>query len=129
MRRMWLSIIAATLVIVAFGGPVDARSRVRYAQTTVTNVTWEEDEDGDNVILVEGNISSTNSKCVPDRTIEVYAGPSESLQSLFGSGTTDAAGNFSVSGSVDVDSFYSVHVLKKRINRLICRTTANFGEF
>lgn len=129
MRRIWLAIIATMLVVAPFTETVHARSKVRYAQTTVTNVTWEEDEDGDNVILVEGNISSTNSKCVPGRAVEVYAGPSETLQSLFGSGTTDAAGNFSVSGSVDVDSFYSVQILKTRINRLICRTTANYGEF
>ena len=129
MRRIWLGIIASLLVVAPFTGTVDARSKVKYAQTTVTNVTWEEDEDGDNVVLVEGNISSTNSKCVPDRTVEVYAGPSETLQSLFGSGTTDASGHFSVTGSVDVDSFFSVQILKKRINRLICRATAAYGEF
>jgi hypothetical protein len=128
MRRAFVGILVVTTVMAAVTSTVDARYKGPAAQTHLGPITWQRSGTGGPVTLIEATITSTKSKCLAGRKIDIQTGPSETLQSPFGSGTTDAGGHFSISGSTTND-YYSVYVAKVKVGKLLCRTTAAYGRF
>jgi hypothetical protein len=127
MRRALCVIVIAAALAAPFAGRVDARLKKSQTHVVGSSVTW--DVSGSSVVQVEGAITSESPKCVAGRKVEVHTGPSASLQSLYGSGTTDPSGHFAVSGSAPTDAHYTIYVLKETRGRTRCKGTASFGQF
>jgi hypothetical protein len=127
MRRALCFVLAAAAIVATFGDAASARRR--SAPTTIGPITWDESDDGDEIVLVEGTLSSTKSKCLAGRNVEISAGESATLQTRFGSGTTDSSGHFRISGVTPDESYYSIFVTKSTAGSLRCRSSAAYGQF
>ena len=127
MRRALVLIVVTAAVAVSFTNGTEAR--LRRSQTQVVPGSITVGVAGQTVIDVAGNITSESAKCLANRSVEVFAGSSSTLQSLFGRGSTDASGHFVVSGSTPDDSYFSIYVLQEIVGRTKCKSTAFFGQF
>lgn len=126
MRRfVQIGVVAATIVALT---ATSAETRTRRAQTRLDASTIQATVSGGQVTQISGTITSPKQKCVPGRPVDITFGPSQSLQQPFGSGTTDAQGRFSVSGSAPSGSFFAIYIQKVRLRKTVCRTTAFFGQ-
>ena len=127
MRRfVQVSVVAATIVALT---ATNAETRTRKAQTHLDASTIQATGSANQITQISGTITSTKQKCVPGRRVDITFGPSQTLQQPYGSGTTDAQGSFSVSGSAPSDSFFAIQVQKVRIGNTVCKSTAAFGQF
>jgi hypothetical protein len=126
MRRLAI-VMTAVAVIATVASSTDARIRDKV-QTKLDPSTITSSSTGDAVTAVSGAITSPKGRCVPGRTVRVTSGPTETLQSPYGSSTTDALGHFEVSGSAPAGSFFSIFVDKRRRGNIVCKTTAAFAQ-
>ena len=117
-------VVVAVLTLVTTGS--DARSRKVRTRLEPSTISWT--KTGSDVTSIEGTITSEKSKCVPGRKVVIQVSPNQTLQSLYGTGTTDASGHFSISGSAPVGYYYAIYVAKARIEPTRCKSTAAFGQ-
>jgi hypothetical protein len=126
MRRLaFFAIFAAMFAIAA--GPTEARLRKSQTHIVAGSISAEASES--TVTSISGTITTTKTKCISGRRVDVTFGPTQTLQSPYGSSTTDASGQFTVNGSAPADSFFAIFVQKERRGNTVCKATAAFGQF
>jgi hypothetical protein len=129
MRRGVTLGLAVTAIALLFLSTADARTKKVQTLLDNSSITYEEGDNGDDVESISGTISASDPKCVSGRSIEVQKSPNQTLQSPFGTGTTDAQGHFTIPGDAPDGWYYAVYVEKVRIGSTVCKTTAAYGQF
>lgn len=126
--RPFLKVLGVSAIVVMLvASPTQARRN--RGQTHFVAGSIVATRTGGQVTRIVGAITSNKEQCVPGRPVDVTFGPSQSLQQPYGSGTTDASGRFDVSGSAPDGSFFTIYVQKARIDKLVCKGKAAFGQF
>lgn len=133
-RRLGRSVIAvlvAALLVIGFvDGDADARKRKRRKgakNTEVVQGSLQKTVVDGQITSISGKIAS-NPKCLPDRTVAILWGADTAEQNPFGTGTTDADGNFTVAGTAPDGSFITIQVDEIRRGETLCKRGAFFGQ-
>ncbi len=126
MRRNIAVVVMLLGVLGLLASPTQAR--LRKSQTHVVPGSVQATVTGNEITRVDGAITTEKAKCLAGRTVEASSGPTQTLQSPFGTGTTDSQGRFSVTGSAPTDAFFAIQILKERRRNTVCKGTAHFGQ-
>lgn len=110
-----LRILVASLVLLGLmSAPVTAARRTTFASHLKS---IRDHTDGDAVVAITGRVVSPKAQCISGREVRVRL---EGVNVFYGAGTTDAQGNFTVTGLGPRDQVYRITLLVKRIGGARC---------
>ena len=110
-----LRIVVATLVLLGLmSAPVTAAKRRTF---TSTLQKIRDHTDGDSVVAISGRVASHKAACISGREIRVRL---EGANIVYGSTTSDGAGNFVVEGLGPRDQLYRISLLTSRVGGFRC---------
>jgi len=116
--RVLRTIVAVALLggalLSAVSTPVNAAGRKTFL-SQLTKIR--DDTDQGFVVEVSGKVTSQKRECIAGRTVRVRL---NDVDVAFGSGTTDSAGNFAISGAGPRDQDYRITLVNQRVRGFRC---------
>jgi hypothetical protein len=115
-------VLAALVLLGLTSAPVTAAGRRTFASELRS---IRDHTDGDQVVAISGRVRSQNVRCLGGRDIRVRL---EGVDVFYGSGVSDANGNFVVSGFGPRDQVYRISLLVERVDGSRCGPDAVVEE-